>query len=250
MRVLNKAVFIEANKANFNQAPRHSSSIKYIVIHYTGNINDTARNNALYFREAAIQSSAHFFVSEKDVYQSVLENHSAYAVGLGNRKEPYFKYPLMYKRITNSNSISIEICGSKTSYEGTDTTKDTAAQLAADLIEKYGLDLSDMYRHYDVTGKKCPAWAVDDPLKWLDFRLMVSRHLYWKGGDEMLDTPENYSLFKQWMQRYQEEIAKEPVSWEADAMAYCEARGLIKDGRPKSNITRGELATVLKRLNA
>lgn len=248
MRVLDSVIFIEANKANFNQLVRRSTDIVYIVIHYTGNIGDSARNNALYFHEAAIQSSAHYFVSETDIYQSVPDNHAAYAVGLGKRKEPYFKYPTMWKKITNSNSISVELCGSKNSLEASEITKKTAAKLVADLCEKYHLTLQNVYRHYDVTGKQCPAWAVTDPLKWLDMRLLISRELYGTEENTMLDTPENYNLFKQWMNRYLAERDTLPADWDASAMTYAHGKGLINDGRPKAWITRGEFATVLQRL--
>ena len=251
MRVLDKAVYIEAHPNNFNLNTRALSTIKYIVIHYTSNIGDTARNNALYFHEAPIQSSAHFFVSEDSIYQSVPLHYAAYSVGLGAMKKPYFEWPTMWKKINNSNSVSIEICGAKNSREGTENTKRTAAKLTADLLDKLGLTPSCVFRHYDVTGKNCPAWAVEDPLKWLDFTLMVSNYFYGKGEDEMLlDTPENYNMFKTFMERYFTEKAKEDPKWDDDAMAYCEARGLIKDGRGSSFVTRSELATVLMRMNA
>lgn len=249
MRVLDSSTYLEAHQANFNPTVRKSSDIKYIVIHYTGNIGDTARNNAIYFRSNAVQSSAHYFVSETSIYQSVPDNHAAYAVGLGSRKEPYFKYPTMWKTVTNSNSISIEICGSRNSREGSNETKETAAKLAADLMEKYSISLDCVCRHYDVTGKSCPAWAVTDPLNWLDFRLMISNAFYGKEVDDMTDTTENYAVFKTWMERYEDEKAAIAPTWEKEAMDYCAARGLISDGRPRSTVTRGELATVLMRLN-
>lgn len=251
MRVLDKAVYIEAHHKNFNHNARSLSSIKYIVCHYTSNIGDTARNNALYFSVASVQSSAHFFVSEDSIYQSVPLNHAAYSVGLGSMKQPYFKWPKMWEKITNSNSVSVEICGSKNSSEGTENTKRTAAKLVADLLEKLGLTPGCIFRHYDVTGKKCPAWAVDDPLKWFDFTLRVSNYFYGKGEDEMLlDTSENYNMFKTFMERYWAEKAKEDPKWDDEAMSYCESRGLIKDGHGSSPVTRSELATVLMRMNA
>ena len=248
MRVLDNVIYIEANSKNFNQNVRDYDDIKYIVIHYTGNINDTARNNALYFREAITQTSAHYFVSNTDIYQSVPLNHAAYAVGLGARKEPYFKYPTMWKKITNNNSISIEICGSKESREGTDETKHTAAKLTVALLDKFNLTPSCVYRHYDVTGKPCPAWAVEDSIKWLNYKLLVNNYFYNIGDDNMKDTPENYSVFKEFMNRYLTETAKEAPEWPEEAMLYCKEKGLINDGRPNSPVTRAELATVLMRL--
>ena len=43
--------FVPANPGNFNQTRRKLSAIKYIVINYTGNINDTALNNLKYLAE-------------------------------------------------------------------------------------------------------------------------------------------------------------------------------------------------------
>ena len=53
----------------------------YIVMHYTGNLTDTAKNNANYFRDADRGASAHLFVDESDVYEVVSLNDTAWAVG-------------------------------------------------------------------------------------------------------------------------------------------------------------------------
>lgn len=251
MRVLQTATFIEANSKNFNQAPRPTANIKFIVIHYTSNVNDTARNNALYFHDVVTQSSAHYFVSGTSIYQSVPDNHAAYAVGLGSMKEPYFHWPSMWKKITNSNSISIELCGSKNSSEASAETKDTAAKLAADLLEKYGLTPDALYRHYDVTGKCCPAWAVNDLDKWYNFKLAVRNYFTVKEGeDDMRDTEENYKQFVAWMNRYIGEQGAFPSTWEEEEMQFCDQENIITGGRPKSWITRGEVAAVVQRICA
>lgn len=247
MRVLDNAIFVCAHQTNFYKQTRPLRDIKYVVIHYTGNKGDTARNNALYFREPNIGASAHYFVSGQSVYNSVPINHAAFAVGLGNRKEPYFKYPALWKKANNNNSVSIEICGYPNSLEADELTKLTAAKLAADLMDKLNLTPGALCRHYDITGKLCPAWAVTDPLKWLDFTILVSNIFYGEDDDKMKDTPENYSVFKIFMDRYMKELAEIPADWEQDSMEYCKQRGLINDGKPKSFITRGEFATVLTR---
>ena len=251
-QILDNAINLFANQVNYNPNKRTYSSINYIVVHYTGNKGDTAVNNAKYYAEAQIKTSAHFFVWEDTVYRSVPEDHAAYAVGLGSRKEPYFKWPSMWKKITNSNSISVEICGSPGSYEGSDKTKDTAARLVAELLHVFDLRPDRVYRHYDVTGKKCPAWAVDDSLKWLDFTLKVNQYFNGEEDDILLDTPDNYSLFTKWMQRYEAEKAAiaDTYAEAKQAMEYCASRGLIKDGSPKSNVTREQLAIVLQRLES
>lgn len=253
MRVLDKATYIEANAKNFSQSVRKLTDIKYIVFHYTSNTNDTARNNAIYFRDNVVQASAHFFVRDDSIYQSVPINHAAWAVGLGSMKKPYFEWPSMWKKINNNNSVSIELCGSATGPEANDKTKQTGAKLAADLMDKLCLTPACLYRHYDVTGKPCPKWAVDDPAKWLELKLMTSKEFY--GEEEkdimaLLDNAENYAIFKTWMTRYMQELADAaPDDWEMGPMDKAKSLGLMDGTRPHSYVKRSELATVLTRLD-
>ena len=44
-----------------------------------------------------------------------------------------------------------------------------AAALARQLMQTYGIDRAHVVRHYDVTGKKCPAPMVDNPTLWENF---------------------------------------------------------------------------------
>ena len=56
------------------------------------------------------------------------------------------------------------------------------AELAAVLCERYGLPVSHIIRHYDVTGKLCPKYWVDDPDGIVRFRKLV------KEAGEMVET--------------------------------------------------------------
>lgn len=253
MRLLDDVKVLHSHVGNYNKNPRKFDTIKYLVVHYTGNVNDTARNNCVYYSQNLRGASAHFYVDDTSVWQSVFTNYAAYAVGLGSMKKPYIPNPPMYKKITNSNSISVEICGSKTSSEGSDRCKTLAAMLCAELLHEYNIPPANIYRHYDVTGKSCPAWAVQDPLKWLDFKRSVLEYYYLEGEDDcMLDNDANYAVFESFMRRYNAEKASSAATeeWEKSAMAYAEQRGLINGGRPHSDVTRGELAVVLQRMNA
>lgn len=99
-----------ANKSNYG-AKRSTSNIKYIVIHYTGNDGDKALNNATYFKNNVVKASAHYFVDDTAVYQSVPDNYTAWSVGgikYGNcATTGGGKY---YGKCTNANSLSIELC--------------------------------------------------------------------------------------------------------------------------------------------
>lgn len=236
--------FIPANPGNFNQNRRSLSKIKYIVIHYTGNVHDTALNNLKYYAENDRGASAHYYCDDSGIYQSVPLEHAAYAVGLGGMSKPYIANPPFYKKATNTNSVSIEICGSRSSSEGSEQTKENAARLCACLMKELNIPITNVIRHYDVTGKKCPRWAVDNPSKWDIFRLEVFSIC---GGITM-----SIQEFRKLYKMYMEELGKEKATaeWEINAMEEAKNNGLINDSRPHVPVTRGELAAVIQRLEA
>lgn len=209
---------------------------KYLVFHYTGNINDSAINNCKYFSEPNRGASAHFFVDDKSIWCSVPPECSAWSVGLGNRNEPYIRQP-MYKVITNSNSISIEMCGSKNSTTASELTVKNAILLGKWLMVKYNIPYKNVYRHYDVTGKQCPAWLVKDA-DWLQFKKLL-----------LEDNTMTYEQFKTYMSRWIDELTKSPGGdWSKTYRKYVLDHQLMQDSAPKMYVTREELATVLYRI--
>lgn len=160
-----------ANPGNYGGA-RTASQIKYLVFHYTGNDGDKAVNNAAYFQNNIVKASAHYFVDDACVYRSVPDLRVAWAVG-GS------KYPnaaltgggTMYGKITNTNSLSIELCDTVRNgiYQASEATLENAAALGRELMEKYGIPLSNVYRHFDVTGKHCPSYLIS-ARKWAEFK--------------------------------------------------------------------------------
>ena len=58
----------------------------------------------------------------------------------------------------NSYSISIECCHPDSTGKFTEATEQSLAELCAYLLEKFGLGVEDIIRHYDVTGKQCPLY--------------------------------------------------------------------------------------------
>lgn len=141
------------------------NAIKYIVLHYTGNEKDTAVANAKYFHTSINrQASAHYFIDDNECYQSVEDNHIAWSVG-GGTQSPH--HPL-YKICTNSNSISIEMCTSG-GYEVSEKAENNAVELVKYLMNKYGVDISHVVRHYDVNGKACPSSSFRNGDRWDKF---------------------------------------------------------------------------------
>ncbi len=169
---------ILANKKNFGGV-RAYSSIKYIVLHYTANDGDKAENNAKYFQTARDPaSSAHYFVDDNEIVQSVPDNYVAWSVG-GNR---YFDIEKtgggkLYKKVTNANSISIEMCGTKRDGKGTasEKTMRNAVSFCLELMKKYKIDIDHVVRHFDVTGKHCPVYFMNDAA-WEGFKDRIRNH--------------------------------------------------------------------------
>lgn len=140
-----------ANKGNYGSA-RSINDIKYIVIHYTGNDGDTDENNGIYFNREVVQVSAHYFVDSDSITQSVPDDYIAWHCGT---KQAY-----KHKECRNANSIGIEICDDIKNgviYPSAKTIENTL-ELTKSLMKKYNIPKENVIRHYDVTGKLCPAY--------------------------------------------------------------------------------------------
>ncbi len=162
---------IKAAAANYKAESQRS--VKYIVMHYTGNTKDTAVANAKYFANGSRQASAHFFVDDSNIYQSVGLKNTAWHCG----SNTYY-----HKECRNSNSFGIEMCCTAGNYKISATTKENAAYLCAYLCKMLGIAAGAVskyvVRHYDVTGKKCPAeMAGENNAEWAKFLEDVAKIL-------------------------------------------------------------------------
>ena len=151
---------------------RDGNAIRYIVLHYTANNGDTAQNNADYFAGANRRASAHYFVDENEVVQSVRDTDAAWHCG-GSIESDH--HPLR-GICTNRNSLGVEMCsdivGGK--YVITAQTVDLAVQLVRQLMAKYRIPIDRVVRHYDVTGKACPEPWVRDESLWRKFKARLT----------------------------------------------------------------------------
>ena len=159
--------FVACNTDNYRAG--RTRPVQYIVMHYTANNGDTARNNCDYYhRVGGLQASAHYFVDEHGAMQSVREGDTAWHCGARAYWHPECR---------NDNSIGIEMCSRKRSdgsyYIKTETVANASA-LAKDIMHRYGIDTGHVLRHYDVTGKRCPMPWVDDPAQWDAFKASLS----------------------------------------------------------------------------
>lgn len=143
--------------------------IRYIVLHYTANDGDTAQGNCKYFAGQNRQASAHYFVDDTSVWQSVRDTDTAWHCGgvlQGNEGHEF------YRKCTNANSIGVEMCSQiqRGKYIISEKTAHNAVELTRQLMRKYGIPAARVIRHYDVTGKECPRPWIGNNTKWIWFK--------------------------------------------------------------------------------
>lgn len=149
----------------YSRPGAQSEKINNIVIHYTANPGTTAKQNRNYFEglkdSRKTKASSHFIVGlEGEIIQCVPTWEVAYA---SNHR--------------NIDTVSIETCHKTSDGTYTKETYKSMVELTAWLCEKFGLTEQDIIRHYDITGKICPKYFVEDEEAWKQFRLDVKNIL-------------------------------------------------------------------------
>lgn len=152
----------EVKQIAYNRSNRNGNEIKYIVIHDTGNSKKgaDAENHYKYFNGGNRNSSADFFVDDKQVL-CVNDYYKYYTWHVGDGKGKY--------GITNSNSIGIEIC------VNSDGNRQKAIErtivLVQQLMVELNIPIERVVRHYDASRKNCPASMKENNwAEWYEFK--------------------------------------------------------------------------------
>lgn len=134
-----------------------------VVIHYTANPKTDAIDNRNYFNNLPksnkgkvnpVYASSHFVIGlEGQIVQCIPLNEMAYA-----------------SNDRNTDTIAIECCHPDDSGKFNQLTYRALIELTAYLCIRFDLDENDVIRHYDVTGKQCPRYFVQNEDKWEIFR--------------------------------------------------------------------------------
>lgn len=134
------------------------SAINGIVIHYTANPGTTAEQNRSYFQNlkdtGETYASSHFVIGiDGEIVQCVPCNEIAYA---SNER--------------NEDTISIECCIPDETGKFSEATYQSLVELVTWLMGRYDLGTDEVIRHYDVTGKECPKYYVENETEWFRFK--------------------------------------------------------------------------------
>lgn len=152
---------INKKQIAYNRSIR-TSSIKYIVIHDTGNTGKgaNAESHYKYFNGGNRGSSADFFVDSIQALQ-VNDYTKYYTWHCGDGHGKY--------GITNNNSIGIEIC---INCDGNYSEAfENAVRLTSQLMSELHIDINHVVRHYDASRKNCPqSMSGNDWARWREFK--------------------------------------------------------------------------------
>ena len=150
---------------NYSRPGYSIEKVNGIVIHYTANPGSGAIQNRNYFEglkdSHKTKASSHFIIGlDGEIVQCIPTWEEAYASN--NR---------------NLDTVSIECCHPDQSGKFTKETYNSMVNLTAWLCEKFDLKETDVIRHYDITGKNCPKYFVENERAWEQFRKDVKNAL-------------------------------------------------------------------------
>lgn len=235
MRFLYKPII---NKKQIGQKRKYSD-IKYLVIHDTGNssIGADAEAHYKYLQTATRYGSAHYYVDDKQIIQTIGDSLVAWSIG---DTWGYSNNPNRIEDATNFNSLSMEICIN----EGIDKAKayKNAVELAKNLMKKFGFSLEVVIRHFDATGKICPgSWSKNDWAMWWKFKEDIQKPIEWE-----IDLSKD-STFGEEGGAVVPENVKDVSSWAEKAWKWGIEKGLTDGTNPQGNCTREQVVTMLYR---
>lgn len=153
MKIIDKII----SKNRYNRIGL-ASTPKRICVHYTGQAGTGADRLALYYANVA----AGMFPDKPNSWTS-----TQYIVGLNGEvvrivPDNEISYAASGH---NDGTLHIEVCYKQNNGEFEQASKTALRELVQELMAKYKIPADKVLRHYDLTGKRCPAYYVDE-IRW------------------------------------------------------------------------------------
>ncbi|MBP0982739.1 MAG: N-acetylmuramoyl-L-alanine amidase [Oscillospiraceae bacterium] len=150
MKIIDKII----SKNRYNRIGL-ASTPKRICVHYTGQAGTGADRLALYYANVA----AGMFPDKPNSWTS-----TQYIVGLNGEvvrivPDNEISYAASGH---NDGTLHIEVCYKQNNGEFEQASKTALRELVQYLMKKYSIPANKVLRHYDLTGKRCPAYYVDE----------------------------------------------------------------------------------------
>lgn len=143
--------------ANNGNNPNRKITPDTIVVHYFGQPNVSADRLALCFQNNnANDVSSNFVVDRSKIIECIPAGYMSYCVSSHN-----------------THTINIE-CAHTATGQFDLRTIIHLRQIVRHLMKEFNIPASRVVRHYDLTGKKCPMYYVDNPREWQWLRKIIT----------------------------------------------------------------------------
>lgn len=160
----------------YSRPGKKLKSVRAIIVHWVANPGTTAMQNRIFFEKRAQgkdgYGSAHIIIDDNDVIECIPEDEVAYHVGANK----YTDIGLSISSYPNARTLGVELCHPGWDGKPSDSTYKKALEYLAQRCKKYNLDpIKNIYRHYDITGKDCPKYYVENPDDFDNLKLDVQK---------------------------------------------------------------------------
>lgn len=146
--------------SNYNRPGTKRTRTTAIACHYIGNPGTSAQANRNWFESLkngqGTKASCHYIIGlQGEILRLIPEDEISWCTNQAN-----------------SYTISIEACHPDSTGRFNQATYNSYVELCADLCTRWHLDpvAGGLIRHYDVTGKVCPKYFVDNKAAWEQFQ--------------------------------------------------------------------------------
>jgi len=184
--------FLTVNE--YSRPGRKLNEVLGVVLHWTANVYANAKETRDYFESKKTgmggYASAHYIIDQNGlIVAAVPEYEVAYHTGSSLRDPKSGKVytdearRLFGKYASESSSpnictIGVELCPKDNEGNFTDATINSAIDLCADILTRYGLAADRLITHHDVVGwKDCPKLWTEKPALFEAFKLSVAEKM-------------------------------------------------------------------------
>ena len=193
-----------------------------VVIHYVANPGSSAMANRNYFENGSDGNgvSAHYIVGlNGEILRCVPENERAMHAG-----RAYGSQWTEQAKVNNATLLGIEVCHPDRTGVFSAVTYNALVWLTADICSRRGFDpIKAVVRHYDVTGKSCPLYYVNNPSAWTRMKEDIKY--------AMAPAPQPPG----------------PSDWAKYAWEWGVSKGVTDGTRPRDNAKREEVISMIYR---
>lgn len=154
--------------------------IKGIEVHWVENPKSSAKLNWNWFEarkggKNSFGSTQYIIDQDGTIIRMIPDNEIAYSSGAKTYRDGVSK--IFGKKSPYWNTLSIECTHVDWNGKMTPETYKGLVDLCVHLCKKYELSGKDLYLHYELTGKLCHKWFVDNPKEWGKFKDLVDSKL-------------------------------------------------------------------------